>query len=681
MSIYELPCRPDADTIATFIGRLFEHVPASHAGLVELSWTSARAPHPLNGAKLFDLGDLDALIDQAARYNSAINRNVYVSAGLRRPDAPGDRRATDEDVIAICAVKADFDDEGAFAAGLAVAERLLMPPSLIVITGRHPHTRGQIWWTLEEPATDLAQVRQIERAIAARFGGDMAVTNPSRVMRIAGSVAWPLKEGRQIEMTGLGEGVTRPEPYTLAEIAEKLRAAGALHKEAAKTNNVISLDLNDADVTLDLDALIAAAAEPGRWHKHALLAVAHLLGRGTPPGVALELLTPRLQQPGYTYQQTRRDLLPMVNGAISRGLYHAYTPPAPIAPPIEQGVAGQPPRDPFPLLAIDALDAAPPPAWRIEGYIPERGFGVLFGASGTFKSFIALDMALSVAHGHDWRSAPVTQAPAVYIAGEGTYGIANRIRVWTEHRAQGAPCAGFWLAPVAANLLDSRYVALVIERLLALPERPRLVIVDTLARSFGGGDENDAKDMNAFVAACDAIVARLECFVLAIHHSGKDSERGARGSSVLRAAADVEIKVTRGIGDMSATVTVTKQKDAEEIGARSVRLVPAETVHPETGEVISSLLPTLDETVNPQAGAPRQTIRNGRHQRTILAMLTDEGPQSYATLKGRLGVDKGSLNRALRTLRETGQVVEHGGLYLCVGGVSESQEYQGDDDE
>jgi hypothetical protein len=641
--IHELPCRPKPDIITAFVQRLFEHVPAAHKGLVELAWTSTRKPHDLRSAKLFDLADLDTLASYAAALNAAPNRNAYISAGLRRSNTPTNARSQDADVFALAAIKADCDAQGSFSATMAVMERIGITPSLAVITGRHPYTRAQLWWILDEPTEDLALARQIERAIAHKCGTDTQICNPSRVMRLAGSVAWPLKEGRQVEMTDLQ--TMTAEPYNLNVIAERLRAAGAMPVE---TQTKI-LDFNDADPTLDLEQLILAAAEQGRWHRHALLAVAHLLGRGCPPDIALELLTPRLQQPGYTYQQTRSDLLVMVKGAINRGLYHPYTPTEPPPePPLNETPEQEQPkqRDPFPLMAIDQIDATPAPSWRIEGYLPERGFGVLFGASGTFKSFIALDMALSVAHGLDWRGCTVTPAPCVYIAGEGSYGIANRIRVWVHHRKQDAPCTGFWLAPVAANFLDKKYVQLIIDRLLALPERPRFVIVDTLARSFGAGDENDAKDMNAFVAACDYLVARLDCFVLAIHHSGKDSERGARGSSVLRAAADVEIKVTRGSGDMIASIVVTKQKDAEEVSARSMRLVPAEATHPETGEIISSLLPTLDEAVDPSKGS---SCRLTDAQREVIDLL-EVGSGSLATLVARSGKDKSNLRRTLNGL-------------------------------
>ncbi|MGL5097478.1 MAG: AAA family ATPase, partial [Planctomycetia bacterium] len=197
--------------------------------------------------------------------------------------------------------------------------------------------------------------------------------------------------------------------------------------------------------------------------------------------------------------------------------------------------------------------------------------------------------------------------------------------------------------------------------LLTLPVKPRLIAVDTLARSFGSGNENDAKDMNAFVAACDHIASRLDAFVLVVHHAGKDTERGARGSSVLRAAADVEISVKRGLGDMSAIVRVTKQKDAEEGRPISVRLVHAECVHAATGEVITSLVPVVSEASDEADDTPRDPGRLGKNERAILEIL-DEGPARYGTLKARLGLsdnEKRGLTKALKSLVEKGLAVKN----------------------
>lgn len=671
-TLHSLPCRPDVAAMDEMVRALFAH---ARTGKVELAWTSPRVPHGLNGARMFDVADLTALVEHAARMNMATNRNVYVSAGLRRPEVVDDRRAGVSDVFAVTALKADCDAPGCIETAIQICEALGMEPSYAMFTGHEPHRRGSLWWVLDAPSEDLARARRIEQALQAKFGSDPAVCEPSRVMRLAGSVAWPLKQGRVLEMTGPLDTPVRAAPYTLDEIEETLRAAGAMPMPAPTAT---VLDFSKAPRSFDYDALVERAAT--EWHVSARELVSNLWSRGTPGDVIIDMLCGPLTQPGYTTAQTRVDLVTLVRGCAAKWeqppLEKANEGWAPIADAETEEKRSEPAppaRNPFPLLAIEDLGAGPPPSWRIPGVIPETGFGVLYGASGTFKSFIALDLLLSVAHGIPWRGVPVDSAPVVYIAGEGTHGIGKRVVVWREHRATGAQCSGFWLAPVAANLLDRPMVALIVERLLDLPVKPRLIAVDTLARSFGSGNENDAKDMNAFVAACDYIASRLDAFVLAVHHAGKDTERGARGSSVLRAAADVEISVKRGLGEMSAIVRVTKQKDAEEGRPLSVRMVPAEAVHKATGEVIASLVPVTEEASEDADAPPRDPGRLGKIERAVLAVL-DDGPATWATLKARIGVDKGSLNRAIRALRTKNFIAQRDDSYELIGGAENDEE-------
>ncbi|MNT25130.1 hypothetical protein D3C72_1606360 [compost metagenome] len=86
-------------------------------------------------------------------------------------------------------------------------------------------------------------------------------------------------------------------------------------------------------------------------------------------------------------------------------------------------------------------------------------------------------------------------------------------------------------------------------------------MIDTLARSFDG-EENSATDMGAFVSSCDHIREKTGATILVIHHSGKDAEKGARGSSALRAACDFEYKVTSP-GKKQSKITCTKAKDSD----------------------------------------------------------------------------------------------------------------------
>lgn len=100
----------------------------------------------------------------------------------------------------------------------------------------------------------------------------------------------------------------------------------------------------------------------------------------------------------------------------------------------------------------------------------------------------------------------------------------------------------------------------------------RLIVLDTLARCFAGGDENRASDMGAFIAGCDYIKNQTGATILVVHHIGKDATAGARGSSALRAACDYEFSVGRIPDELGYVLKHTKSKDSRELADRAYRL-------------------------------------------------------------------------------------------------------------
>lgn len=651
-NVHELPVQPDEDCMAGLLHSIFQQ---SFHGRVEIAWI---AKSGAIGARLFDLTELDEAAAWAARANANAGQNVYFSAGLRSYEAETNERAKKTDVISVAAIKVDCDDPGCLTRALNAAADGGFPPNIAIFTSKEPSLRGSLWWILDEPG-DQHRAERIEQRLIAMFGADKSAWNCDRIMKLAGSVAWPTKKDRVIEVTGHYEAVTRRQPYTLDEIEHSIGRA-----QIGKTNiadRVVEIELNDAKRTIDVAEFLEAARAPEKFHEFALPAIMSLVRKGVPPEPIIELLGGAIALAGVNPKQRHREMVNMVRGAVQKVVPAAPTPQPDAIPATPEG------RDPFPLIALDEIGMHGPPEWRIEGLIPKRGFGVLYGPSGAFKSFVALDMALTVAHGLDWRGKPVEGAGAAYIAGEGTYGIQNRVLAWRNSRGQSsAPNKPFWLAPVAANFLDAPTVKLIAERLAALPERVGFVVVDTLARSFGGGNEKESVDMGRFVAACDYIGAACNAFVLAIHHTGKDEARGARGSNVLKAAADVEISITRGIGESSAVLKVTKMKDSEDGARIRVRMVPVEGVFPATGEVVTSLVPVIETE-----DAAKPSGRIGKLERAVLSVLED-GPANFGTIQKRLDADKGSLGRALRGLLEKNYCVQDGNLWSLAGGVSES---------
>jgi RecA/RadA recombinase len=222
----------------------------------------------------------------------------------------------------------------------------------------------------------------------------------------------------------------------------------------------------------------------------------------------------------------------------------------------------------LPLLFLDDIQPCLDAADFVEGVLVEQGGAVVYGESNAGKTFFATDVALSVAAGQTWFGKEVDQGGVVYCVLEGGFGFRNRVRAWLDFNGQDNSLP-FAAIPSSINLLDPaadtpRLIDAIREAAARFAMPVKLVVIDTLARAFAGGNENSSEDMGQLVLNMDAIRQATGACVLFIHHSGKDQAKGARGHSSLRAAIDTEIEVIANEDDgqvLSRVATVVKQRD------------------------------------------------------------------------------------------------------------------------
>lgn len=225
-------------------------------------------------------------------------------------------------------------------------------------------------------------------------------------------------------------------------------------------------------------------------------------------------------------------------------------------------------------------------------FLPAQSLCSIYGPSGSYKSFLAVSWACHIASGIEWAGKRVTPGAVLYVVGEGGVGVPRRIRAWEQ--VHGKTADNLWLVNRPVFPVRSEEVAEVIlaarqiEAECGVPVR--LVVIDTLARCFGGNDENDARDMGAFIEGCDAIKQKIGATVLVVHHSGKDEAKGARGSSSFRAALDAEFNVKREGEGKALILSCTKMKDSEEPERKAYDLRTAELYTDEDGELVCSLV-------------------------------------------------------------------------------------------
>jgi len=229
-------------------------------------------------------------------------------------------------------------------------------------------------------------------------------------------------------------------------------------------------------------------------------------------------------------------------------------------------IAQIPPRS-FQFRSAHALTQEPPKAnWLIKSYIDACSLIQLFGEPGSMKSFLAIDMGLCVASGHNWHRSPIRKKGLVfYIAGEGFAGLSKRLKAWSLANNIDLKEIPFFVSNRPAQILDPSNVKEVIEAIEELKHQyglPVFVINDTLNRNFGPGDENKTEDMTKFVNCVDtAIRLKYGCAVLIVHHSPLNDSGRARGNSSLRGALDWEYCLTKQ-GD-ARKLSTTKVKDYE----------------------------------------------------------------------------------------------------------------------
>ena len=272
-----------------------------------------------------------------------------------------------------------------------------------------------------------------------------------------------------------------------------------------------------------------------------------------------------------------------------------------------------------PVLNVEELVAAAKAAtWCVKHVVPANAVGMLFGASGTFKSFIALDMALHVAHGLPWMGRLTKRAPVLYIAAEGQTGLGMRVVAW--HRARNIPHAGVPLhvVPVAIDLTQDAWR--VVEAAQALGISPGLVVIDTVSQTYSG-EENSANEMAAYLREIGLRFRALwQASVLLVHHTGHSATERPRGSSAILANLDYLLGAFRDEQELLATLTCCKQKDGELFADADFQLTPMELWKDDDGDAVTSLVARHLSTAEERDRARQAEQAAGRGGRAISFM-------------------------------------------------------------
>lgn len=342
---------------------------------------------------------------------------------------------------------------------------------------------------------------------------------------------------------------------------------------------------NGTDYAALISALAADDPAERSYHDPLLKLSSKLVASGLQPGAAVEHLRGLMLnvRPAEPVQMARwearyQEIPRLVSSA------HAKFTPQIVRPAAEQTEHGL-------LLSISQLrEITGNVRWLVKNLIPADSLGMGFGASGTFKSFIFLSLALHIAHSMAWAKRKTTAGRVVYVAAEGGAGVYRRVAAW--HQAHQLPeTDNFHVCITPLLLTIEQQMVQLRDAIRALPTPPVLIVIDTLSQTFTG-DENAATDIGDYLRMLNThLRAEFNCTVLVIHHTGHSASERPRGSSAITANVDFLLGCFRPNADCnSALLEVIKQKDGDRLPSSHFELERQVLGIDEDGEEISSLV-------------------------------------------------------------------------------------------
>lgn len=600
---------PNAVAMRQHLDHLFGgYLDGCHDGLIELAWTETIAidgKHPLKHAKLFGTDQADDLIEEAMRLNSQPMCNVYIGAALRKPTTAPFGRTSDADAYALTAAYVDLDDPGAATSAKEIYGKA--KPTFIVVTGNSPHTRAQMWWKLDEPLTDPALWSSLLRGMAAAMKGDSTVTNPARVMRLAGSIAWPVKEGRKTEITNIGQ-LREPgqSVYAYGHMASLFPPIGSIASSpapaATKTTNSLGLagkitDGRESYMTKTIAACLlefigTTGAAPSTeelfeaaWPQYERQVDFSRAGRGADEFA---------EKCAYTISRFHRGEIRGIESLdkaveVYRNKAQAKATSVTTAPPAQETAHD----DDGPFQASTLAGSPPEREWLVPEWIPAGTVSSIYGDGGVGKTLVAQQLLYAAALGGKWLGLAVPKCRALGVFCEDDKDELHR-RHDSIKQAMGItignpfedaflwPRVGFDNLLVTFDRESKPTMSPLFERTMkaVLENRIGLLILDTAADLFGG-NEVIRGQVNYFIkAVCGSYIRRAKelgfmlTVVILAHPSqaGRNSGTGESGSTGWSNAVRSRLYLTRPEDGLPEQRILTRKKSNYSAAGDDVKL-------------------------------------------------------------------------------------------------------------
>lgn len=272
----------------------------------------------------------------------------------------------------------------------------------------------------------------------------------------------------------------------------------------------------------------------------------------------------------------------------------------------------------FNTLAEDTT----PTDWLIQDMVGSDYTWMLYGFTGSYKSFLALELGQCIARGIPWRNRPTKQGVVFYVPGEGYQGIRKRAAAFNNQHGKDES-NNFYVSKLGSNLYDKERLAELVMSIKQIigDNKARLIIIDTLHANTAGANEDSSTDWGIIAGNIETELKPIADSVCFVHHTGKDPEKGDRGTSARMAGVDGAFMLKRAEGSDIAIMTAKKVKDGEvdwKLGFKAVKVEVSEHLNFK-GEKETSLV--LEET--------EITVSEEKSFRTAVQKRADMLEQKY----------------------------------------------------
>ena len=412
---------PKSEIIKQFITQITKNWNEVGQPLIEIRSISTTGS---TNAARFKLSQIDDAVQHAEAMNAA-KQNIYMCINaidpIKAEDIPAGKAAKDTDILAAFYCFADADTKGAMENIMSFAGPKF---TMSVKTGTTPFARGHAYWELEEPCQNLEAWKEVQKSIAASLQTDAAVINPSRIMRVAGTVSWPNKKKQ--EKGYVPELVTmRTEFTTDRDVQPFERLMRAFPKKEVPNNQNGGLDIDLGQQAMDRQLAAQSVMAGDDWHNNIIRLVASYVSKGL-SDEEIHAITDSFTLSGYSVEDTRQEVQQAINGAREKG----WTPePDPVAQRMQQqnqalNIPSQPteaatddepePDWPTPYEMFDAL-TLPRREWVYGHDYIKKYISVTASAGGIGKTSAIIVEAIAIATGKDLLGTTVKEQSNVWV--------------------------------------------------------------------------------------------------------------------------------------------------------------------------------------------------------------------------------------------------------------------------